>query len=66
MFAMILILIIVLLSVAHFYLKSGALVSFATFAAAVFGVIVAFTYYEPLTNMLLSRGYGLQWAATGI
>ncbi len=66
MFAMILILIIVLLSVAHFYLKSGALVSFATFAAAVFGVIVAFTYYEPLTNMLLSRGYGLQWAAAGI
>ena len=66
MVAMILILIIVLLSVAHFYLKSGALVSFATFAAAVFGVIVAFAYYEPLTNMLLSRGYGGQWASSGI
>ncbi len=66
MFAMILILIIVLLSVAYFYLKSGALVSFATFAAAVFGVIVAFAYYEPLTNMLLSRGYGGQWASAGI
>ena len=66
MLAMILILITVLLSVAHFYLKSGALVSFATFAAAVFGVIVAFAYYEPLTNMLLSRGYGGQWALAGI
>jgi len=66
MVAIILILIITILSVAHFYLKSGALVSFATFAAAVFGVIVAFTYYEPLTNMLLSRGYGGQWALAGI
>ena len=66
MLAMVLILIIVLLSVAHFYLKSGALVSFATFAAAVFGVIVAFAYYEPLTNMLLTRGYGGQWASAGI
>ncbi len=66
MLAIVLILIIVILSVAHFYLKSGALVSFATFAAAVFGVIVAFAYYEPLTNMLLSRGYGGQWASAGI
>ncbi len=62
MFAMILILIVVLLSVAHFYLKSGALVSFATFVGAVFGIIVAFTYYEPLAGQLLSRGYGGQWA----
>ena len=66
MFAMIFILIVVLLSVAHFYLKSNALVSFATFAGAVFGVIVAFTYYEPLAGQLLSRGYGGQWALSGI
>ncbi len=66
MFAMIFILIVVLLSVAHFYLKSGALVSFATFAGAVFGIIVAFTYYEPLAGQLLSRGYGGQWALPGI
>lgn len=66
MFAMIFILIVVLLSVAHFYLKSGALVSFATFAGAVFGIIVAFTYYEPLAGQLLSRGYGRQWALPGI
>ncbi|RKY09248.1 MAG: hypothetical protein DRP66_02685 [Planctomycetota bacterium] len=66
MLAMTLILITVILSVAHFYLKSGALVSFAAFAAAVFGVIVAFAYYEPLTSMLLIRGYGGQWASAGI
>lgn len=66
MFATIFILIVVLLSVAHFYLKSGALVSFATFVGAIFGVIVAFTYYEPLAGQLLSRGYGGQWALPGI
>ena len=66
MFAMIFILIVVLLSIAYFYLKSGALVSFAAFAGAVFGIIVAFTYYEPLAGQLLSRGYGGQWALPGI
>ncbi len=66
MFAMIFILIVVLLSVAHFYLKSGALVSFATFVGAIFGIIVAFTYYEPLAGQLLSRGFGGQWALPGI
>ncbi len=62
MFGAISIILITLLTVAHFYLKSPILKSFATTIAAVLGLIIAFSYYEPLANMLISRGRGGQWA----
>jgi len=62
MVALIVVLIIVILSMAHFYLKSGALVSFAAFVSAILGIVVAFGYYEVLADTLLARGIGGQWA----
>ena len=59
------VLIIILLCMAQFYLKSSALTSFATVISAVFGAIIAFNYYEALADQLISRGYGGQWAQAG-
>ena len=61
MVATVIALIIVLLSVAYFYLKCGALASFSTFIAGVVGLIVAFGYYEALGGFILSKGHGGQW-----
>jgi hypothetical protein len=38
--------------------------AFSTFMAAIFGSIIAFTYYELLADLLISRGYGA-WAPAG-
>jgi hypothetical protein len=35
--------------------------AFSTFMASIFGSIIAFTYYEMLANLFISRGYGI-WA----
>jgi len=59
------VIIIILLCVAYFYLKCSSLESFATVISAVFAVITALSYYEPLANFLLARGYLGQWAHTG-
>jgi hypothetical protein len=58
-------LVIILLCMVHFYLKSSSLTSFASVISAVFGVIIAFNFYEPLADQLISRGYGGQWAQAG-
>jgi hypothetical protein len=38
--------------------------AFSTLMASVFGSIIAFTYYEMLADLFISRGYGL-WAPAG-
>ena len=62
MIAIVAIIIIVLLTMAYFYLKSPLLTSIATMFAAIIAVLVAFNFYEIVAEQLLSRGHGGQWA----
>lgn len=48
--------------VSHFYLKCSPLTSFITLMASIFGVLVAFTYYEVLAGLMINKGYVVQWA----
>lgn len=67
MLALILILIIVLLTMAVFYLKCEVLTSITTLVSAVFGLIAALGYHEILGRFILSKGYGgghVFWAST--
>jgi len=63
--AIILILLITVLTVAHFYLKCSVITAFSTFMSAIFGSIIAFNYYELLADLFVSRGYGGPWAHAG-
>jgi hypothetical protein len=58
------ILIVISLTAAHFYLKCSVLTAFSTFMASIFGSIIAFSYYEMLADLFISRGYGA-WASAG-
>jgi hypothetical protein len=60
----IIILIVTLLTIAHFYLKCSVMTAFSTLMASIFGSIIAFTYYEMLADLFISRGYGI-WAPAG-
>ena len=64
MIALVIILIVTTLAIAHFYLKCSVMTAFSTFMASIFGSIVAFTYYEMLADLFISRGYGI-WAPAG-
>jgi hypothetical protein len=55
MAAITIVLLITILCVAHFYLKNGALFSFATLISVVLASIIAFGFYEFFGGMLLSR-----------
>ena len=59
------VIIITLLCIAHFYLKSSLLASIATVMTALFAVIITFSYYEQVADLLISRGKGGQWAQAG-
>ncbi len=39
--------------------------SFSTMLASIFAMIIAFTYYEKLAELFVSRGYGVNWAHFG-
>jgi hypothetical protein len=53
-----------ILTVIHFYLKCSVMTAFSTLMASIFGSIIAFTYYEMLADLFISRGYGI-WAPAG-
>ena len=57
--------VILLLSTAYFYLKSPIMVSFAMLISSMVAAIVSFSYYEIVAEMLISTGYGGQWAHPG-
>lgn len=59
------IIIVITLTLAHFYLKCSMMTSFSTMLASVFAMIIAFTYYEKLAELFVSRGYGVNWAHFG-
>jgi len=59
------IIIVILLTLAHFYLKCSMMTSFSTMLASIFAMVIAFTYYEKLAELFVSRGYGVNWAHFG-
>ncbi len=66
MVALALIVIVVLLTIALFYLKCDVLTSITTMIASLFGIIVAMGFHEALGNFILSKGYGgshVYWGA---
>jgi hypothetical protein len=61
---LIIILIVTIASILHFHFKCSVMTAFSTFMASIFGSIIAFTYYEMLADLFISRGYGI-WAPAG-
>ena len=62
MWAALAILIIIISTVGYLYLKATFLKSFMMLMSAILACIITFTYFEKLADLLLSRGYGGQWA----
>ncbi len=65
MIAAITVILITILCTAQFYLKNSPMKSFATLISAIVAMIAAYGYYEALAGILVSRGYGGQWAHAG-
>lgn len=63
--ALAIIILVMLLTLAHFYLKCSLMSSFSTLIAAILASILAFSYYESLANLFVARGYGVDWAHFG-
>ncbi len=59
------ILLIIVLTVIHFYLKCSLMTSFSTLVAAIFATVIAFSYHEAMADLFISRGYGADWALSG-
>ena len=62
MLAVLVMLIIIVASVGHQYLKGSLFQAFIMIIAAILGSIISFNWFEVLTPLLLNRGYGGQWA----
>jgi hypothetical protein len=62
MVVMLFVVVIILLSVAYFYLKSPIIGSCALLISSMVSTIVSFSYYELFANMLVSINRGAQWA----
>jgi hypothetical protein len=57
MVALILTLIIIIATTAHFYLKLKPMQSFGFVISAIIGLTTAFSYYEVAADLLISKGY---------
>lgn len=62
---LIIILIVVIGTMAFFYLKCSMMRSFTTLWSSVLSLILAFSYYEIIAELFISRGFGFQWAHAG-
>jgi len=63
--ATVLVILVILLTLAHFYLKSSLVMSFSTLFAALIATAAAFGYHELSANLFISHGFGLDWALAG-
>ena len=61
----VIVILVLSLTVAFFYLKCSMMQSFMTLWSAVIATIITFSYYEWLADLLISRGSGLNWALFG-
>jgi len=63
--ALLIVILVLLLTLAFFYLKCSMMQSFMTLWSAILATIIAFSYYELVAGLFISRGYGLDWASMG-
>lgn len=63
--ALVIVLLVLILTLAFFYLKCTFMQSLITLWSSIVATILAFSYYETVANLLISRGYGLQWSQVG-
>jgi hypothetical protein len=63
--ALIMVLLVLTLTLAFFYLKCTMMQSLITLWSSVMATILTFSFYENVAALFISRGYGLQWAIFG-
>jgi len=59
------VLLVLILTLAFFYLKCTMLQSLVTLWSSVVATVLAFSFYELAAELFISRGYVLQWAPSG-
>lgn len=62
---MAIVLLIILLTLAYFYLNCKPMNALATLITIVLATLAAFSFYGPLSQLLIDRGYGGGWATPG-
>lgn len=63
--ALVIVILVLLLTLAFFYLKCSMMQSFATLWSTILSTIIAFSYYEWAAEFFISRGYALNWVLAG-
>lgn len=63
--AIIIVILMLLGTLAFFYLKCSMMQSLTMLWSSVIAMILTFSYYEVVAELFISRGYGLQWAHVG-
>lgn len=63
---LIIVILVLLFTLAFFYLKCTLMQSVMTLWSSVIATIIAFSFYERVGEQLISRGIGLDWALAGI
>ncbi len=63
--SLVIVILVLLLTLAFFYLKCSMMQSLMTLWSAVLTTIVAFSYYEWVANLFISRGYAPNFALCG-
>ncbi|MHC4988796.1 MAG: hypothetical protein ACYTFX_09925, partial [Planctomycetota bacterium] len=63
--ALVMVLLVLSLTLAFFHLKCTMMQSLMTLWSSVVSTILAFSFYESVAELFISRGYGLQWAHVG-
>lgn len=63
--ALVIVILVLILTMAFFHLKCSLMQSFMTLWSAILATILTFSYYEWTANLLISRGYALDWALCG-
>ncbi len=63
--ALVMVLLVLILTLSFFYLKCTTMQSLVMLWSSVVSTMIAFSFYEQLADMLIARGYGLQWAQVG-
>jgi hypothetical protein len=63
--ALVIVILALLSTLVFFYLKCSMMQSLMTLWSAVLATIIAFSYYEWVAELLISRGYGMNVASSG-
>lgn len=63
--ALVMVLLVLILTLAFFYLKCTMMQSLMMLWSSIVATILAFSFYEKVAGLFITRGYGLQWANVG-